>query len=110
MKKSFTMLIAVILALSLSCGALAQEGEVFPNLEKAAGYAYLDLDTADADLREKILDARNEIINGTNWVEDDAEAYIVDTETGEVLQELPHFSEVFPSDWEQPSCKLAYMN
>ncbi len=104
MKKGFTMLIAVILALSLSCGAFAQEEDAFPNLKKAAGYAYLDPDTADADLREKILDARNEIINGTDWVEDDAEAYVVDTETGEVLQELPHFSEVFPSDWEQPSC------
>lgn len=102
MRKGFIALMAVLLLFSMSGGALARERETVPDLKEAKSYAYLDMDKADAATREKILNARNEIINNTDWTEDGSEAYVVDIKTGKVLETLPHFSEVFPEGWEPP--------
>lgn len=64
-------------------------------------YAYLNLDTAEDALRPIIITARNKIIYRHSWVADEADGEILD-QAGNVKEVLPHFSELFPSDWEVP--------
>ena len=71
------------------------------DLETAAAYAYLDLETASPELADTILAARNTIIYHSTWVADGYKAQIVDVATGEVLEEVPTFSELFPG-WDIP--------
>ena len=70
-------------------------------LQEAEQYAYLDPDTASPELREKILDARSTIIFSQSWVADGYTGCIQDVRTGEILEVLPTFSELFP-DWDMP--------
>ena len=65
-------------------------------------YAYLDLDQAQEELKPVILEARRRIIFDSSWVSDEINGRILD-EDGNVIEEVPHFSEVFPEDWELPS-------
>ena len=100
--KRFIALLAA--ALLLTGGALAAG---IPAEEKSAAlleaeqYAWLDLDTASPELREKILDARDVIIRSTEWVADGYSMYVGDVRTGEIIREIPKFSEVFPG-WDPP--------
>ncbi len=65
-------------------------------------YAYMDLDQAQEELKPVILEARRRIIFDSSWVSDEINGRILD-EDGNVIEEVPHFSEVFPEDWELPS-------
>ena len=69
-------------------------------LEEAEKYAYLDLDSASEEIKEKILDARRIIIFHSRWVADGYSGNIVNVITGEV-EPLPTFSELFPG-WDLP--------
>lgn len=64
-------------------------------------YAYMDLNLAQEELKPVILEARNRIILGRSWVSDDLDGRILD-KNGNVIEEVPHFSEIFPEDWEIP--------
>lgn len=107
MKKLISLFLsALLLIASLTCFAAddtssASNAETKAALAAAEQYAYLDLDNATPAMQEKILDARNTIIFSKDWVADGHEAYVGDFTTGEILEVLPSFSELFP-DWDLP--------
>ncbi len=94
-EKMITFLLAVTMVFGMVVNASASN-------ENAAQYAYLDYEATSTVMKEKIMEARLEIIYSTDWVADGYTGYIQNVETGEVIRELPSFSEVFPSDWEIP--------
>lgn len=67
-----------------------------------AYYAYMDLNEVPDELKAIVLEARNRIIFSTSWVADEINGWILD-EDRNVLETLPHFSEIFPADWEVPA-------
>lgn len=79
--------------------------EIEPYLiaEGAAFYAYMTIAEAEPNLIPVILEARRQIIyqGSSGWVDDSVDGCIKN-ESGEVIEILPHFHEVFPSDWEIP--------
>lgn len=98
LRKGLASVFAMVLAFTLTVPALATD------LRQAElnHYAYMNLETANESLKVKILEARNEIIMNSSWVADGIKGYVVD-ENDEIVRELPHFSECFPSDWEIPT-------
>lgn len=64
-------------------------------------YAYMKLDEADSSLHPVILQARNIIIHRFGWVADGVKGYVTD-ENGNIIEELPQFSDLFPVDWDVP--------
>lgn len=77
------------------------EGSGEMTVKEAEEYAYLDPDSASEALREKILAAREVIIFHSRWVADGYSGNIWDVETGEIIETLPAFSELFPG-WDLP--------
>ena len=75
-----------------------ESGEM--SVEEAEEYAYLDLDSASEELKEKILEARRIIIFHSRWVADGYSGKIENLITGEA-EPLPVFSELFPG-WDLP--------
>lgn len=63
-------------------------------------YAYMDLETADIQTQEKILESRNKIIDSQSWVVEGVEGYKRDAHGN--LEPLPQFYDLFPSDWNIP--------
>ena len=63
--------------------------------------AYMDLEQAGVEMREQILYAREEIIYSNAWVADGVNGYVTDRD-GNILEVVPHFSEIFPADWDIP--------
>ena len=78
----------------------SSSNDVDMTLEEAQSFAYMDLDTAPAELRETILKAREVIIYSQSWVADGLEAYI--TSPDGTKRSVPAFSELFPG-WELPT-------
>ena len=78
----------------------SNSNDVDMTLEEAQSFAYMDLDTAPAELRETILKAREVIIYSQSWVADGLEAYI--TSPDGTKKSVPAFSELFPG-WELPT-------
>lgn len=68
-------------------------------IKEASTYAYMSLDTATAELEEKILEARSEIIYHQSWTVD-GQARLVHADG--TIEELPEFYDLFPSDWDIP--------
>ena len=67
-------------------------------------YAYMKLADAEASLEPVILEARRRVMNRFDgWAADGIEAYVTDLE-GNIIERVPEFHELFPSDWEQPKC------
>ena len=64
-------------------------------------YAYLTLDDADPSLALVIIEARNRIIFRQSWVADGLKGYVHDR-NGDVIEEVPQFSDLFPEDWDIP--------
>ena len=64
-------------------------------------YAHLNLETAKENEKPIILEARNRIIFRNSWVSDEVNGRVLD-ENGNVIEELPHFSDLFPEDWDEP--------
>lgn len=110
MKKFLSMTMTLIMLMALAVPAFAVNKESDPNseaevqdeiLESASEFAYLDADKATPELKEKILEARKEIIYNTDWVADGYVGCIRNIKTGKLIKELPEFSEVFPG-WDVP--------
>ena len=80
--------------------SVENDGDLKPEWEEAQEFAYLDPENASPEMREKILSARNAIIYDTDWVADGFEMRVEDRD-GNVIQRLPHFSELFPN-WDLP--------
>ena len=110
MKKFLSMTMTLIMLMALAVPAFAVNKESDSNseaevqeeiLESASEFAYLDADKATPELKEKILEARKEIIYNTDWVADGYVGCIRNIKTGKLIKELPEFSEVFPG-WDVP--------
>ena len=101
MKKVFSIIMSFLMICSLTIPAMAVEANVQQEWTNVESIAYMSLDNVDVETQSQILQARNEIIFNTSWVADDVNGRIVDV-NGNVIETLPHFSEVFPSDWEIP--------
>ena len=97
-------MLTIALLLSLSIPAMATEVTA-ADASDLRSIAYMNLDTADEQTRTNILAARNEIMFSTSWVADDVNGWVLD-ENGVVIETLPHFSEVFPSDWDDNSIAM----
>jgi len=70
-------------------------------------YAYMNLEEADAEIQEKILKAREEIILSMTWASPEvAEGYF--TVDGSVFERIPQFYDLFPYDWDIPKAALSY--
>lgn len=70
-------------------------------IQEAERYAYLDLDSASPEMQEKILSARKVIIfSADGWCADDTQMIIIRADG--TIEEVPKFSELFPSDWDLP--------
>lgn len=101
MKKTLSVFLTIAILFSVSVPAMAAGTNLDLQTETAQHYAYMDLALADAETQAKIIESRNSIIYSTSWVADGVDGYIKD-EDGNIIETLPHFSEVFPSDWEVP--------
>lgn len=119
MKRIIQICTACVLAVTLFCTSVSakthilrpasdgmmrkgveNDGDLQAKWEEAQDYAYLDPENASPEMREKILSARNTIIFSTDWVADGFEMRVEDRD-GNVIQRLPHFSELFPG-WDLP--------
>ncbi len=110
MKKFLSMTLTLIMLMAFAVPAFAVDKESDLSsaaevqeeiLERASEFAYLDADKATPELKEKILEARKEIIYNTDWVADGYVGCIRNIKTGKLIKELPEFSEVFP-EWDVP--------
>lgn len=104
MKKFTTFLLAAVMCLSLCIPALAAETSYSTDaqrLKQAEAIAYMDLDSASGAMQARILEARNTIIYSKSWVANGATGRILDRD-GNVYEELPQFTDIFPSDWAVP--------
>lgn len=88
-------------SLTEQCQIAEAEAQVLSSDEAIQYYAYLNLDAAEDDLRPIIIAARNKIIYRHSWVADEVYGEILDQD-GDVKEVLPHFSDLFPTDWEVP--------
>ena len=99
MKKFISVALACMLLATTMVTASAAEPDQEMQIDN--NLAYLDLNEATPSMQKKILKAREQIIYNTNWVADGYSGAVIDMDTGEVKEEIPHFSEVFP-DWDVP--------
>lgn len=97
MNKSKVFVIAVvILAVFALCG---QTLAITTNENNIYQIARMPLDSVGAEMQEKILEARNEIIFSESWAADGVEMY-VNRQDG-TIEKVPEFSELFPG-WDIP--------
>lgn len=103
MKKTLSFVLAVLMLASVSMSAMAAgcEQETAATFEPNS-IAYMQLDeVTSSETKAQILAAREAIIFSHSWVADDVNGEVLDKD-GNVKEVLPHFSELFPSDWEVP--------
>jgi hypothetical protein len=70
-------------------------------IAEAEKYAYLDIESASDELREKILSSRNVIIFSKNWVADGVGTGGIGNIYSDEVEVAPYFSELFPG-WDMP--------
>ena len=75
--------------------------DLLQNEDDIQYYAYMDLNTESEPMQLVILEARKRIVFRQGWVADGVTGYVTDKD-GNILDVLPHFSELFPSDWDPP--------
>ena len=89
------------IAVNVAPSESPKENTGMMSLDDAKKTAYLDYDSASEELKERILEARSIIIFNSNWVADGYSGCIQNVETGEIIETLPSFSELFPG-WDMP--------
>ena len=77
------------------------EIEEYLALEDLEYYAYMNLDEARSEIKSVIQEARKRIIFSTSWAADGTNAWVLD-EDGNVIEKLPYFYQLFPSNWDMP--------
>lgn len=111
MKKTLctVLLIFAIAVMSIPAAATQTEREAI-SADGITAIAYLTIDegTTSRD-KDAILAAREEIIYSQSWVADGLTACVFD-KNGNVKEYLPHFSELFPNDWELPIAECSQEN
>lgn len=76
--------------------------ETYLTSESLEYYAYMILEDAPEEIKPVILEARKRIIESSDWVDDELDGWILDRD-GNVIETMPHFHEIFPEDWENPT-------
>ena len=90
--------------LSVTSGVDISTSVKIDSMDEAKNYAYMDLDSAPENMKEIIRESREYIISQSEgWVSDGWKGAIVNMETGEVVEEVPQFHDIFPDDWEVPT-------
>ena len=108
LKKMASFFLAITTVFCASASVMAADFSPNSNTESlraakvaaAAEIAYLDVKTAAPALKAEILEARNVIIFNETWIADGYEATV--TEPTGTVHNVPHFSELFPADWDLP--------
>lgn len=80
--------------------AAAFEQAHLEDVQAAQAYAYLDLESASEEMKEKILEARNTIIFSQGWTTEGVFAYVEHSDG--TIEVLPQFSDLFPG-WDIPT-------
>ena len=108
-KRMLTSALAVICMFCMSIPAMAavpaQDSDFIENqkastIKAAEAIAYMDVDSASAEMQDRILAAREIIIESKSWIADGFEA-VIKNEDG-TSTKVPHFSELFPG-WDIPT-------
>ena len=107
MKKAISIILSVSILMAMYMPTYAapsnfNASKFVPTQEQINTLAYMDLECANAEMKEEIIKARMELIYSQDWVVDGINGYVLD-EKGSVVEEVPHFSELFPSDWSVPN-------
>lgn len=103
MKKILSLSLSIVMIISMCVPALAVSATpVLSDQEQIESLAYMNLEQSDPVLKEKIISAREEIIFNQSWVADGVSGFIYD-ELGNIIEEVPQFSDLFPDDWEIPT-------
>lgn len=100
---------AVVLSQIIPTAAQASENNMLTQtaiqellaVQAAEHYAYMNMEDVSEELKPVIWEARMEIIFNNSWVADEINGCVLDV-AGNVIEVLPHFSELFPEDWEVP--------
>ena len=105
MKKIITIALTLTMMMTLCVPAFAMDiksdmGKEM-SIEQARSIAYMDISNVDKEVEDEILEARKIIIMNESWVADGLDGWVLDAD-GNIEEEVPHFSEVFPEDWEVP--------
>lgn len=112
-KKMLAGVLAVVSLFCMSITAMAAAPTQEPSsierhnearIEAAKEIAYMDVDSASVEMQERILEAREVIIESKSWVADGWTATI--THADGTVENVPTFSECFPG-WDVPICKSA---
>ena len=74
-KRKIFVVSVVMLAVFALCGQTLAISTNEDNISEIAG---MSLDSADPEMREKILEARKEIIFNKSWAADGVDAYVID--------------------------------
>ena len=93
-------MVCFLLALAVSTISVSASAKEVPN--SVSELAYMNIDSVSEPMQEKILQAREEVIYSKSWVADGYEGTITNPETGEVIETVPEFHDIFPEDWEIP--------
>ncbi len=94
MRRVISAALAMVMVMAISIPAFAIDKE-----REVSRLAYMNLDQASEAMQEKILQAREEIIFSKSWVADGLQGFVYDKD-GNVIEEVPQFSEIFPADWD----------
>lgn len=110
-KKMLAGVLAIVSLFCMSATAMAAaptqelDAAEIPNearIEAAKEVAYMDVNSASAEMQERILEAREVIIESKSWVADGWNATI--THADGTVEEVPTFAELFPG-WDMPVCE-----
>lgn len=110
-KKMLAGVLAIVSLFCMSATAMAAaptqelDSVEIPNearIEAAKEVAYMDVNSASAEMQERILEAREVIIESKSWVANGWNATI--THADGTVEEIPTFAELFPG-WDMPVCE-----
>lgn len=107
MKKSISAVLSIALILSMTCYPASASSTCSNSPESQEIYssraiAYMNLDQASEEMQAQIIEAREEIIYSQAWVADGLQGYVLNAD-GDIIEEVPQFSDLFPADWDMPS-------
>lgn len=105
MKKMICCFLTIVMLLSsigtVSATTLTETSDVLVATNDYS-IAYLSTEGVDTETYNAIIAARNDIIFSRSWVAEGHTAYVVDKD-GNIIDTVPCFYDVFPSDWSMPT-------
>lgn len=96
MKRAISVILVFLMVFVIGTSAMAMAAD-----SRAIAYMTID-ETTSLSVKNQILAAREEIIFSHSWVADGVNGRILDKD-GNVKEVLPHFSDLFPADWDIPA-------